>query len=161
MANTNHTTTIPRRAVIAGAVALAAVSVQSAMAGQDPVFAVKKRALQEARDAVAALYEANRVKIEALGPSPDRETNKAAWASWWAAMTAIEDTTQEPIAEMYARAEEVMRHPVFTLAEVKEKLALAEDMHLFELYEDAQIALSSMLRDALVVAERASGGANV
>jgi hypothetical protein len=69
---------------------------------------------------------------------------------------AIEETSREPLDRVINLALALMAYPVFTLAEVRDKLAIAEEYDLYNLTDDGDGMLQQwLLRDALAIAEKA------
>lgn len=85
-----------------------------------------------------------------------REAYDAARDAWWEKVHAIEDESAEPLAEAIDLGFALMAYPVFTVAEVRDKLALAHEWDLFNLSEVGDQSLrDTLIRDALATAEKA------
>lgn len=230
MASSHHTT-LPRRAVIAGAAALAVAPVMAAVpSAGDPVFAAKKQRVVDTWAKLNALYEEIERQTSAMKPMPVlpkellqpmrlpgrttpttaptegwsarylseivrtgvdltaqtihtatggtmrtewkpvsaktrkqaaellkvRQAYDAERAAWLERMHTIEGASSAPLNEAIDLALDLMAYPVFTLAEVKDKLAMVEEFDLFNLTDEGDNSLrNALLRDALAVAEKA------
>jgi hypothetical protein len=85
-----------------------------------------------------------------------REAHDAERGAWLEKLHAIEATSSAPLNEAVDLAFALMAYPVFTLAEVKDKLALAKEFDLVNLADEGDNHLhDALIRDALAVAEKA------
>ena len=85
-----------------------------------------------------------------------RQAYDAERAAWLERMHTIEGASSAPLNEAIDLALDLMAYPVFTLAEVKDKLAMVEEFDLFNLTDEGDNSLrNALLRDALAVAEKA------
>lgn len=84
-----------------------------------------------------------------------RQAHDAAHAAWWQQVRAIEETSTEPLSRVIDIAFDLMAHPVFTVAEVREKLELVKEFDLLNLTDDERDLWGWLIQDALAVAEKA------
>lgn len=84
-----------------------------------------------------------------------REAYDAAREAWWSKAHAIEARSVGPLGAAIDLAFDLMAYPVFTVAHVKDKMALVEEWDLFNLTDDEADLRNALLRDALAAAEKA------
>ena len=82
-----------------------------------------------------------------------RKAYDAARKGWWDALTAVEDESKEPLGAALDLAEDIILHPVFTLGEFKDKLAIVEDTDIFNCTNRDDELRTALLQDAVTIAE--------
>lgn len=213
MAVSNTSTVLPRRTVIAGALAFMAAPVAAPHAETgDPAFAAKFEAASKAWADAEAGFANNKTLLRDIGECPAvpeslfsplwppgslsartaggpgangwsheylsklvnahwsgvyEDTRKKAAEllpiraaydaecdAWWSKVDALDDVKSAAYEKADALIRELIEHPVITLEEVKQKLAIVERSRFIECYDEGGKVREALLRDALAVAER-------
>jgi hypothetical protein len=84
---------------------------------------------------------------------PIREAHDAECEAWWDKVHAIEETSLEPLETAIGLALDLMSHPVSTVAEVRDKLALMQELDLLNLTDEENTLWEALIRDALAAAD--------